>query len=362
WNPAPPDKNMGLWRGVDIVASGPVAVRYPAVMSKVDSPANDKAHLTVTALLKNGTNQPVKGTLQGKIDRSEIAQEVELAPGELKDIVFSPDKFPQLNISNPRLWWPRRTGTPELYKLDLQFSTGGKVSDQAETQFGIRQVDSTVVAANARVFTINGKRILIRGGGWSPDMMLRQQHSLEDDFRYVEDMGLNTIRLEGKLETEEFFDLADRDGVLLMAGWCCCDHWEHWGDWKDEDFGIARESLRDQIYRLRSHPSLVMWLNGSDNPPPPDVEQMYLGVEKDLLWPNPTVSSATAKLAGYSGESGVKMSGPYEYVAPSYWMKDSVNADHPQTCNQGGCGGAYGFNTETSPGPEVPPIDSVEAM
>jgi len=362
WNPAPPDKNMGLWRDVDIVTSGPVAVRYPAVMSKVDSPANDKAHLTVTALLKNGTNQPVKGTLQGKIDRIEIAQEVELAPGELKDIVFSPDKFPQLSISNPRLWWPRQMGTPEQYRLDLQFTAGGRVSDQAETQFGIRQIDSTVVAANARVFTINGKRILIRGGGWSPDMMLRQTHRLEDDFRYVEDMGLNTIRLEGKLETEEFFDLADRDGVLLMAGWCCCDHWEHWGDWKDEDFGIARESLRDQIYRLRSHPSLVMWLNGSDNPPPPDVEQMYLGVEKDLLWPNPTVSSATAKLAGYSGESGVKMSGPYEYVAPSYWMKDSVDADHPRTCNQGGCGGAYGFNSETSPGPEVPPIESMEAM
>ena len=29
WNPAPPDKNMGLYRGVEITTSGPVAVRYP---------------------------------------------------------------------------------------------------------------------------------------------------------------------------------------------------------------------------------------------------------------------------------------------------------------------------------------------
>ncbi len=64
WNPAPPDKNMGLFRDVDITTSGPVALRYPAVVSKVDSPANDKAHLTVTALLKNAASHPVKGNAQ----------------------------------------------------------------------------------------------------------------------------------------------------------------------------------------------------------------------------------------------------------------------------------------------------------
>ena len=55
---------------------------------------------------------------------------------------------------------------------------------------------------------------------------------LRDELRYTQDMGLNTIRLEGKLETKEFFDLADERGILVMAGWCCCDHWEHWPNWK----------------------------------------------------------------------------------------------------------------------------------
>jgi exo-1,4-beta-D-glucosaminidase len=111
---------------------------------------------------------------------------------------------------------------------------------------------------------------------------------------------------------------------------------------------------------MRSHPSLVMWLNGSDNPPPPDVEQIYLNVEKELMWPNPVVSSATSKIAGYSGESGVKMTGPYEYIAPSYWQKDTGDSGHH--CNAGGCGGAYGFNTETSMGPAVPPVESIRLM
>ena len=88
WNPAPPDKNMGLFREVDITTSGPVALRYPAVVSKVDSPANDKAHLTVTALLKNAANHPVKGTLKGRIEKIEFSQEVELGAGESKDVTF----------------------------------------------------------------------------------------------------------------------------------------------------------------------------------------------------------------------------------------------------------------------------------
>jgi exo-1,4-beta-D-glucosaminidase len=362
WNPAPPDKNMGLFRDVDITTSGPVALRYPAVISKVDSPANDKAHLLVTALLKNAANHPVKGTLKGLIEKTEFSQDVELGPGESKDVTFTPEQFPQLNIDHPRLWWPSQMGKPERYSLSLEFSLAGKISDHSETKFGIREVKSEVFSANRRLFSINGKNVLIRGGGWTLDMMLRQDSQrLRDEFRYVQDMGLNTIRLEGKLETKEFFDLADERGILLIAGWCCCDHWEHWPNWKAQDFTIAEQSLHDQIYRLRGHPSLIAWMNGSDNPPPPDVEQTYLKVEKDLLWTNPVISSATAKLAGFSGESGVKMTGPYEYVAPSYWQTDKTDTSRAQ-CNQGGCGGAYGFNTETSMGPAVPPIESIRAM
>ncbi len=363
WNPAPPDRNMGLWRGVEIRTSGPVALRHPAVMSKVDSPDNVAAHLTVTAQVKNGTNAAVHGTLTGKFENVTFSQPVDLGPNETKDVTFDPAKFSQLNVDHPRLWWPAQMGKPELYTLHMEFAINGKVSDVSDSKFGIREVDSELNKNNKRFFTINGKKILIRGGGWSPDMLLRENSQrLQDEFAYVQDMGLNTIRLEGKLETQEFFDLADRKGILVMAGWCCCDHWEHWPKWKPEDFKIAEQSLRDQMYRMRGHPSMVMWLNGSDNPPPPDVEQTYLSVEKELLWPNPIVSSATAKETSVTGESGVKMTGPYEYVAPSYWETDAINRSLPQQCNQGGCGGGYGFNTETSPGPTVPPIESLRAM
>jgi exo-1,4-beta-D-glucosaminidase len=364
WNPAPPDKNMGLWREVYLTSSGPVALRYPTVVSKLNPPANDSAQLTVTAQAKNGTNQTIKGKLKGHFENVEFEQDVELAPNEAKDVTFTPDKFPQLVLSNPRLWWPAQMGTPNLYKLSMEFDTDGAVSDHSNTKFGIREITSDLNSIGGREFHINGKNILIRGGGWTPDMMMRESSQrLHDELRYVADMGLNTVRLEGKLETPEFFDLADQKGILVMAGWCCCDFWERWPKWQPQDFEIAKQSLRDQIYRLRSHPSLVMWLNGSDNPPPPDVEQTYLDVEKDLLWPNPVVSSATGKKTSVTGDSGVKMTGPYEYVAPSYWQVDTPEGQPGRRqCNPGGCGGAYGFNTETSMGPAVPPVESIRAM
>jgi exo-1,4-beta-D-glucosaminidase len=367
WNPAPPDKDMGLWRDVYLTTSGPVALRHPAVLSKVDSPENNAARLTVTAQLKNASDHRVTGTLKGTIEGIALAQPVELAPGESRDLFFTPDQYPQLIVHNPRLWWPAQMGTPNLYDLTLSFEINGEISDVSHTKFGIREVTSEVSEETPhhfkRLFKINGENILIRGGGWTPDMMLRENYErLADEFRYVRDMGLNTIRLEGKLESDQFFEMADRQGVLVMAGWCCCDFWERWNKWKPEDFEIAKASLRDQIYRLRGHPSLLMWLNGSDNFPPPEVESAYLKIEADLHWPNPILSSATGKPSKITGESGVKMSGPYEYVAPSYWEADPQLPAEDKWCNPGGCGGAYGFDSETSMGPAVPPIESVEQM
>ncbi len=172
----------------------------------------------------------------------------------------------------------------------------------------------------------------------------------EAEIRYVKDMNLNTIRLEGKLEDEHFFNYCDEQGVLVMPGWCCCDHWEKWKDWDEEDYRVSVESLQSQIHRLRSHPSVFVWLNGSDGPPPAKVEQAYLETLKKLDWPNPVLSSATEKKAEHSGASGVKMRGPYEYVPPAYWLTDKSN------------GGAFGFATEIGPGPAVPPVESIRRM
>jgi exo-1,4-beta-D-glucosaminidase len=356
WNPTPPDKDMGLWQEVVLSASGPVAVRHAAVETKLDLPATDKSHLTVRAELQNVSPTPVKGTLRGKILGAaapiKFSQSVELKAGERRAIAIAPDSVASLNVQNPRLWWPYQMGEPYLHKLTLEFvPEKGSTSDQQTITFGIVQTDSELTPDGYRLFRVNGKPVLVRGGGWAPDMMLRiNQSRREAEFRYVKEMGLNTVRLEGKLEDETFMERADSDGILVMAGWCCCDAWEKWNKWGDENRHVSVDSLRDQILRLRAHPSMLVWLNGSDNPPPPERERAYLEVEKENNWPKPVISSATEKKTEPTGASGVKMSGPYEYVSSNYWLLDTKY------------GGAYGFNMETSPGPAVPPLEGLKSM
>lgn len=347
WNPTPPDKDMGIWREVFLSDSGEVTLRAPFVSSKLDSDYKSAA-LTLSAELRNTTDHPVKAVLRADVDGKHLSQPVELAGNESKIVRFVPDAFPQLNLAHPHLWWPYQMGDPYLYTAKFRIELGKDVSDSAATTFGIREVTSELTDKSGRLFKVNGKRVLIRGAAWAPDLLLRwSTKRLDADLNYVKHMGLNSIRLEGKTDRDEFFDKTDRLGLLVMPGWICCDMWEHWNDWTPETKKIAAASLTDQITRLRSHPSVFVWLYGSDGPPPPEIENMYLGILKDLQWPNPSVSSASETPTTVTGKSGVKMTGPYEYVPPMYWLADTQ------------AGGAYGYNTETSPGPAIPTKQSL---
>ncbi len=347
-SPSPADKDMGLWQDVYLTATGAVALRYPQVISHLELPSLEKAHLTVTALLHNTTQAEVKGILKGAIEKISFQQEVSLQPQEIKLVTFTPDTFPQLNIPHPRVWWPWQLGKAELYHLQIVYESQGSVSDSQQVDFGIREVTSELTGQGYRVFMVNGKRLLVRGALWWSDMFLRSlPERQEAELRYCRDLHLNVLRMDGKFENDHFFDLADRLGLLLMPGWSCCDHWEKWEKWKDEDYTISVESTRDRIRWFRNHPSILAWLNGDDNPPPEKVAQLYVKVLKEENWPNPYEASATGKSAAVTGPTGFKMSGPYQWVPPAYWLTDTKY------------GGAFGFIPETSPGPSIPPMASL---
>jgi exo-1,4-beta-D-glucosaminidase len=253
-----------------------------------------------------------------------------------------------LVLKNPQLWWPYQMGKPQMHSLRVEFLIDGRVSDAQDVSFGIRDIRSRINEHGARVFSINGKEILIRGAAWAPDLMYRQSRERDEaDIAFVKNSNMNAIRFEGNLGSDYMMELCDREGILVMAGWSCCNHWENWKYWKPGDMIIARESLISQLKRLRNHPSLMVWLYGSDFPPPEQVERVYLSVLREIAPQVSYLSNASAKPSVLQGKTGVKMSGPYNYVPPVYWYTDAMP------------GVAENFNTETGPEVCVPVIGSI---
>ncbi|HVY25282.1 MAG TPA: hypothetical protein VHB79_01970 [Polyangiaceae bacterium] len=351
WNPSPPDKNLGLWRGARLRRTGPVRLSHPQVLSRLPDSDLSVAELSVFATLENATSRKLTASLVVSFQGGRGKLEVELNPRERRELALDSGTLPALRVVRPELWWPRGRGAQPLYRVDVTVQVDGELSDSRHLQHGIREVTSELTDLEHALFRVNRKPILIRGGGWARDMLLRKNAERElYEYEYVKDLGLNTIRFEGMVESSEFLARCDRDGMLVIAGFCCCDHWEKWDNWKAEDYGVAEDSLRSELRRLRNHPSLIAWWYGSDFPPPRAVEERYLTVLSEERWPNPAHSSAAAKPTELTGPSGMKMAGPYDYVPPCYWLEDTER------------GGAFGFATEIGPGPAIPPLETLRGM
>jgi len=352
WNPTPPDRGMGIWYDVSINSTGPVAIEDPRIITKLNLPSTDRAKLTISANLLNTTDQKITGFLKGKIEKISFSQEVTLAANENKQVIFAPDKFSQLEISNPRLWWPHTVGPQNLYDLTLTFEIKNKASDRGKIRFGIREITSWMNnfdGKRTRVFQVNGKNIVIRGGGYVEDLMLRpSKKRVDTDILYAKHMGLNALRMEAPRGSDYLFEKCDEEGIMLMVGWCCCSSWERWKTWTPHVTDIAELSWKDQIIRLRNQPSVFDWLYGSDNFPPANVEKKYIQVLNEYDGTRPYQSSATKDSSAIAGYTGLYM-GPYpkvySYRPPAYWY------------------GKLEFNTEAAPsGEQIAPIESMRKM
>ncbi len=351
WIHYPADYNGGIINNVDVNLYDKVAVLHPFVETKFDLPSLQTAHLTVYADMVNYSDEPVDATVSGKINEDVLfKQKVHLEGNERKEISFSPAEYKQLNINNPKIWWPWQYGKANLSNIKLTAIRNGKTSNTVAEHFGIREITSAFITDKAREFIINGKPMLMRGAAWSPDIFQRRSAKRqEQEMKLVRDMNINIVRSEGKFEDDNFYDLCDKNGFLVMTGWMCCGAWQYPERWTPAKRVVAMESDSSMMYWLRNRACILTWLNGSDMPPRDTfVERSWLKIEANLHFPNPILSTANESKSKISGPSGVKMAGPYEWVPPAYWEVDTAKY-----------GGPWSFATEISPGPAIPTYESL---
>lgn len=292
------DRNTGIWDKVTIEKTGAVRIKDPHVITLVPGirqPEGPQAPATikVSATLENAAATAVSGVLKYVLNGKSIQQPVTLAPKGITTVAL-----PDLQLDNPRLWWPAGYGPQHLYQLPLEFTANGKVSDRENVEVGVREIQTAWnTHTRSREIRVNGQRIFIKGGNWiTSDAMFRfSKERYDAEVRFHRDMNLNLIRIWGGSLTErpEFFEACDKYGLLVFQDfWMSGDCNGRWLDPKKKDdqwtrrqypndHGLFIRSVADQVKMLRNYPSLAIWCGGNEITPPQDI----LAAMKDSILP-----------------------------------------------------------------------------
>jgi exo-1,4-beta-D-glucosaminidase len=355
WMPAVRDRNMGIWQPVYLRISGKVTIDRPKVVTTLPRlPDTSLAAISLGLQLANHGSAAEKGSLSVSIMPAtftgapiSFTREVSIPAGGVSALHFDERQVKSLLVHHPRLWWANGYGRPDLYRLHLRFTDGqGRISDDTSFLFGIRTVSSRVTMVNGwarRDFYLNGRRIHLDGGAWVPDMMLdRDSVRYDDEIRLCRNAHINLLRIWGGGVTppDIFFDLADRYGMLVWQDfWVTGDtqgEFKGSADWPIESRVFIR-NMTSTIYRVRNHPSLLLWTGGNEGHARRELYQAMRDSVISIDGTRPFIpsSSGYAKLpAGWKASwpddepSGVYSGGPYSWQDPSvYYAKVDAGKD-----------------------------------
>ncbi|VUC33008.1 unnamed protein product [Clonostachys rosea] len=362
WNPAPPDNGTGVWRDVQVHQTGPL--RFSTALSAQVS--IDPGAVSLRVQVQNlKACSPVEAVARAVITAPDGDEEFVLEKKlSLEKKASQTLEFNQ-TFENPQIWWPKQWGEQPLYTAKISISVDNVTSDVAEHTFGLRTVTKEINADDDIVFYVNGQAFQVFGGGFGSDMFLRWDgERFESIVKYMLDVGYNTLRLEGKNEQPELYEIADRYGLMVMAGWECCDKWEAFEYntdlpvdpvpvWNGSDYDWAGYSMLHEAQMMQSHPSMLAYLVGSDYWPDDKATKIYVDALQQANWQVPIVAAASKR--GYPdllGPTGMKMEGPYDWIPPNYWYDTEPSKDR--------YGSAFGFGSELGAGVGTPELGSLK--
>jgi len=342
WMPGIRDRDTGIWQKVFLSATGPIVVKAPQVTTDLPLPRTDSADVTVAATVRNTTDQPQKGVLKGSFGDVTFEQQIELAAWAAQTVTFDPKTFPQLHVTNPKLWWPNGFGAPNLYFLHLSFEMEGQISDTQDVSFGIRKIIYDAPGTDSLALSVNGVRVFCKGGNWGMDEALKRipHERLEAQIRLHQLANYTMIRNWGGQSTsDDFYDLCDRYGLLVW------DEFFQINSANPADFDLYMANCRDKILRCRNHPSIAVWCGRNEATPPKYIDDTLRYLLTDLD-PQRWYQSNSG------GGRGVNSGGPYDWQTPADYdlFSEKKNFNKKET-----------FKTEIG-AISIPTLESIQGM
>ena len=307
WIPVIRGRDDGIWKDVYLTSSGPVTIDNPFVSTALPLPDTSKADVTVEATLSNQEAKPVTGTLRGRFGDTTFELPVALDAAGQKTVKTV------LHLANPKLWWPKGYGEPELYKVDLKFETADHgVSDAKRFEAGVRQFTYSEEGGALKIW-INGRRFVARGGNWGfpESMLLYRGREYDTAVGYHADMNFTMIRnWVGQTGDDEFYEACDRHGIVVWQ-----DFWlANPADGPDpDDNAMFLRNVRDYVLRVRSHPSMGLYCGRNEGYPPKPIDE---GIRKTLAELHPDLHYIPS-----SADDSVEGHGPYGVMPTRFYFE-----------------------------------------
>jgi beta-mannosidase len=262
WDIMPRAVSAGLWRPVELVVHAPQEI----------------TDMYFTTLEVEGNHAKLVVTY-------ELATELELIPqlrlrlqARCGDSTFThihKVQFPvgrmEIEVQNPKLWWPRGYGDANLYKVTTQLLQGDDVVATREDSMGIRKVElirteiTTMEKPGQFMFKVNGVPILVKGSNWVPADAFHSRDAGRYDkiLALFVDLKCNFLRSWGGnvYEDDAFFDICDRNGIMVWQDFAMADAVY---PITDDFLDLIRQEAVSVVSKLRNHPSLALWTGDNE--------------------------------------------------------------------------------------------------
>jgi beta-mannosidase len=261
--------SLGLWRSVRIEGAPAVRLDHPFIATR-----DIKTGTMDLAVTLQGSGAKWSGTLSGAVQPENFTGSVRRFTVRVKAATARRDLSLRFRIPKPQLWWPVDLGAPNLYRMTLSFvPDGGGQADTQSFTFGIRTVEMAPLPAGPKpekfnwTFVVNGKPMFVKGTGWcTMDPLMDFRRERYDRFlSLARDQHCQMIRAwgSGMPETDDFYDLCDRYGIMVMQEWPTA-----WNSHETQPYDMLEETVRLNTLRIRNRASLVIYTGGNESGKP----------------------------------------------------------------------------------------------
>ena len=251
-----------------------IGINRPVYLKLYRDAAIEEIVFRTTDLTENGACAELLATVRGNAEGCRFSAELRDRSGRTvfrKAWPAQREEGCAVIVPKARLWWPNGYGEPYLYELRVKLLAGdGTVLDERKTQAGFRTVE--LIRRGARgektfFFRVNGKEIFVRGENNVP-MDYIKVYADPDKYRrlfiLLKDQGINLLRMwgGGAVESDEFYQFLDRNGILLWQ-----DFFLHSNVYPDYDEAFCdnfRKECEGILRRVRQHTCLALICGGNE--------------------------------------------------------------------------------------------------